>query len=295
MKKIEGLKEVRARVDAVDAQLHELLIERAALVGQQRALEEAAGLSQPLHHPAREAEVLRARVEAHAGPLSLLTVEHLWREIIAGSASALGGVTLHMDGASNAAALMESARFYFGFDVPLSEEIDPPAVLAAVHENAGDLGIVGLEERAEQPWWRGLGIRSDGSSGPMVVARLPFLVMDERAADLPALVIAGAYDTEAVTDVRVYDARWNGTPPVSLMSQGIEVLSFYRTYEGVDALLAVSGDLSSADLQEAFSASGALPDKLRLVGGYAAPIDIDGEFDGDPEADERSDRDSEED
>ncbi|OKL44886.1 chorismate mutase [Pseudovibrio exalbescens] len=294
-REIEGLEDVRVRIDAVDTQLHDLLLERAALVEKLHILEGVAVQGKPLHHPAREAEVLRARVEAHSGKLSLLTIEHLWREIIAGSAAALGGYTLHMDNTSPAAALMESVRFYFGFDVPLKEAIDPSAVLSAVHDNAGDLGIVGLEERAEQPWWRGLGLREDGSSGPLIVARLPFLVLEERAADLPALVIAGGYDAEFVSDVKVFDARWTGTPPPSLMSQGIEVLSFYRTYDGVDALLAVSGDLSSGELQEAFVASGAVPDTLRLVGGYAAPIDIHGEFDADPEADGQSVRVSEED
>jgi hypothetical protein len=80
-------------------------------------------------------------------------------------------------------------------------------------------------------------------------------------------------------DVAVYDARWSDLLPGRLMDLGIEVLSFFRSANGVDALLAISGDLTEEDVLAACAAAGAVPDVLRRVGGYAAPIDGNGDPD----------------
>ncbi|WP_269584999.1 chorismate mutase [Roseibium sp. Sym1] len=267
-----SLEDLRERVDEIDKRIHEALMERAQAEAGILAARRAAGEGAALFHPDRDADMMRQMVERHRGELPLATVEHLWRDLISACTSLQADAAVHLDGSAELIEMLDLARFYFGFSVELVPAADAADVVGAVTASDGDLGLVALTDRAELPWWRGL-----SEAGALVRARLPFVVLDERPADLPALVLSKADSMIDNADVAVYDARWSDILPVRLMDQGIEVLSFFRSASGVDALLAISGDLSEEDVRVACSAAGAEPDVLRRVGGYAAPID------GDPE------------
>lgn len=267
-----SLEELRQRVDEIDGRIHDALMERAQAEAGIVAARRAAGETASLFHPERDADMMRQMVERHEGDLPLSTVEHLWRDLICACTSLQADTAVHLDGSAELIEMLDLARFYFGFSVELVPGADAADVVGAVTASAGDLGLVALTDRAELPWWRGL-----SDAGALVRARLPFVVLDERPADLPALVLAKADSMIDNADVAVYDARWSELLPGTLMDQGIEVLSFFRSASGVDALLAISGDMSEDDVRSACAAAGAEPDVLRCVGGYAAPID------GDPE------------
>jgi len=271
-----SLAALRQRIDALDGELHALLMERARVIEGIVAAKRAGGATGAVFRPDREADMMRQLVERHEGDLPLLTVEHLWREIITSCTGLQAPFAVHLDGSADLVAILDVARFYFGFSTDLDVAGDPADVVGIVAASESDLGLIALSDRAELPWWRGL-----TETGAQIIARLPYLVMDNRPADLPALVIARALPAAEAPDVYVYDARWAGVLPGRLMDQGIEVLSFHRSAQGVDALLAVSADLSDADLFDACETAGAEPDVLRRVGGYSAPIDIEEETDGD--------------
>src|SRR5438105_3837726 len=76
-----ALAELRARIDAIDADIHRQLIARASVID---SLVRIKGTSDPgkAFRPAREAEMMRRLVGRHEGALPLATVEHIWREII---------------------------------------------------------------------------------------------------------------------------------------------------------------------------------------------------------------------
>ncbi|ADZ68653.1 chorismate mutase [Polymorphum gilvum] len=286
---LPSLDALRRRIDAIDADLHRLLMDRARVIDGIVAAKRASGAEGVMFRPDREADMMRRMVERHAGSLPLTAVEHLWREIISTSTRLQGDYRVHLDGGADIAAMRDLARFYFGFSVEMETPGDAADVVGTVAASVSDLGIVALSERADLPWWRGL-----GTDGAQIVARLPFFVAEDRPADLPAVVICRPIPGQEMPDTRVFDARWIGALPGSLMNSGIEVLSFFRTGDGVDALLAVSADMTEEDVLAACIEAGAEPDVLRPVGGYAAPIDIDpgaeDEFEtggwGDPRADE---------
>ncbi|SDR28062.1 chorismate mutase [Pseudovibrio sp. Tun.PSC04-5.I4] len=280
----KSLSQVRDKLDEVDDKLHALLMERADLIEHIVAAKAEQGSMHAVFRPSREAEIMRRLVENHKGVLPVLSLEHIWREVISSLTNTQTTYRVHLDGSADRVAMSELARFYFGFAIDFLREIDPSAVLSEVDNSQSDLGIVALEERADTPWWRGLGEREDGSKGPSIISRLPFLVMQERPADLPVLVIAAQTVETEKPDICIYDVRWTGTMPNSLMHKGIEVLSFYRSFEGVDALLAVPGDISENELTGIFGEAEAMPDKLRSVGGYPAPLDLDDEFDSEVDA-----------
>lgn len=264
--------DLRAHIDGIDARIHAALMERADAEAEIATALATAGESRSLFHPERDAETLRQIVERHRGGLPLATVEHIWRDLICACTGLETETAVHLDGAAELIDMLDLARFYFGFSVELVPGSDAADVVGAVAGSEGDLGLVALTDRAELPWWRGL-----SEAGALVRARLPFLVLDERPADLPALVLAKADSLVDNADVAVYDARWSDLLPGRLMDQGIEVLSFFRSGSGVDALLAISGDLTEEDVVKACAAAGAEPDVLRRVGGYAAPIDGNGD------------------
>ncbi|WP_299818000.1 chorismate mutase [uncultured Roseibium sp.] len=269
-----ALDDLRTRIDAIDARIHAALMERAQAESGIAAASVSAGGTGALFHPERDADMMRQMVERHEGDLPLVTVEHLWRDIICACTNLQSQAAVHLDGSAELIDMLDLARFYFGFSVELVPGSDAVDVVGAVAASKGDLGLVALTDRAEMPWWREL-----GEAGALVRARLPFLVLDERPADLPALVLAQADGLVETADIAVYDARWTDLLPGKLMDQGIEVLSFFRSASGVDALIAISADVPEEDVIKACAAAGAEPEVLRRVGGYAAPIDGNGDPD----------------
>ena len=271
---------LRSRIEDADARIHMALMERAHLTSELLTARKTTGLQDPAIRPSQEAEVIRQRVERHEGDLPLATVEHIWRDLIAACALSGTDYSVHLDTSSDVVGVLDLARFYFGFSVELLTAGDPADVVAAVAASAHDLGVVALNERVELPWWRGL-----SGDGAQISARLPFLMQEGRPSDVPALVISRPPASDAALDIAAYDARWSDRLPVRLMDQGIEVLSFNRSAQGVDALLAVSGDLTADAVVSACHAAGAEPDVLRRVGGYCAPIDLDGDAEADFDSD----------
>lgn len=269
--------DLRARIDEIDTRIHEALMERADA---ETAIRGAGGDSAETalsYRPDRDADSVRQMLERHRGNLPVTTVEQIWRDIICACTLQGTGTVIYLDGAAELIDMLDLARFYFGFSTELDPCSDASDVVDAVGLSTGHaIGLVALNDRADLPWWRGL-----SETGALVRARLPFVMLDERPADLPALVLSRADNLVDNTDVTVYDARWSDVLPGKLMDQGIEVLSFFRSGSGVDALLAISGELTEEDALAACAAAGARPDVLRRVGGYAAPID--GENDGDDE------------
>lgn len=273
---VTSLETLRRRIDEIDAQLHRFLMDRAQIIDGIVAAKRANGAGGVMFRPDREADMMRQLVERHAGSLPLTMVEHVWRDIISTSTRMQEPYMVHLDGSGDLLAMLDLARFYFGFSIDLEPGGDTSDIVGAVAASNGDLGLIALEDRAELPWWRGL-----SDSGAQVIARLPFLVLEDRPADTPALVISKAIPDTSRPDMSVYDARWNGVLPGRLMSEGIEVISFHRSASGVDALLAVSSELGELEVLASCDQAGAEPDVLRKVGGYAAPIDIDEDLDAD--------------
>ncbi|MCX7362260.1 MAG: chorismate mutase, partial [Alphaproteobacteria bacterium] len=73
------LLDLRRKIDAIDGKVHELIRDRAALVGSISAAKPAGGLAL---RPGREAQIMRARLAAHDGAFPLTAVYRMWREMM---------------------------------------------------------------------------------------------------------------------------------------------------------------------------------------------------------------------
>jgi chorismate mutase len=196
-----ALAELRGKIDAIDAEMHRLLMQRGAVID---ALIRIKGTSRPgaAFRPGREADMMRRLVARHDGALPLATVEHIWREIITTFTRMQAPFDVAIDVSVAADAMRDLARFYFGFSVALEPIAGPTAVIAHVAETS-DIGLIACEQPAAAgAWWRSL----TAAAAPRITGVLPFIRAAARPAHLPAFVISPRLTDPAPADVTLYAA-----------------------------------------------------------------------------------------
>ena len=165
-----ALARLRRQIDEIDDQIHDLMMRRAQIVLEVGA---AKGTG-PTVRPGREAEILRRLVKRNR-LLPTTALVRIWREIIVAMSSLQGPVSVAVYLPGNDPGFWDLARDYYGATVPLARHRTPGAVLRAVTEHPGLLGILPLPREGEaEPWWRHLAT-DEGESLPRIIARLPFL------------------------------------------------------------------------------------------------------------------------
>jgi len=178
------LDELRARIDEIDASVHDLLRRRIAVVQEIGALKGDTG-GHPLR-PAREAAILRGLAARHEGALPTVALLRIWREIVAACCAVQApfsiAVEVPPDGIEGASC-WDTARDHFGASVPLIRHGTAAAVIRAVREGKAAVGIVAFaNERDRSPWWHQLAV---GKHSLRLTARLP-LYGPTNARDLAA-------------------------------------------------------------------------------------------------------------
>src|SRR5437763_11190264 len=136
-----SLADLRREIDRIDETMHALLIERGEIIDRLIAVKQTQE-SGSAFRPAREADMMRRLVDRHRGILPLDTAESIWRVIIATFTFVQAPFSVHADLSSGDALMRDSARFHFGFTVPFVAHMGAAAVIAAVSQSKGDLGLV---------------------------------------------------------------------------------------------------------------------------------------------------------
>ena len=255
------LARLRDRIDAVDAEMHRLLIERGTVID---ALIRTKGTGRPgaAFRPGREADMMRRLVARHQGALPLATVEHIWREIITTFTHMQAPFDVAIDTSVEPERMRDLARFVFGFSVALKPVGSPEAVVAAV-ASAGSLGLIA--RAAKGLWWRGL----VGADKPRIMALLPFIGADGRPADLPAFVISPPLADPTPPDIALFAVTAGGSmQPV----EGVEILAA----SGNDYLQAASYSLGAVALERRLEQAGVTAKAVAPVGGVARGIAVGG-------------------
>src|SRR5438105_2762260 len=148
------LAELRREIDRIDEEMHALLMERGKIIDRLIKVKQTQENGSAFR-PAREAEMMRRLVERHRGILPLDTAEGIWRVIIATFTFVQAPFSVHADLSSGDAQMRDSARFHFGFTVPFVAHVGASAVVAAVSESKGALGLV-PSFAAAGAWWNAL-------------------------------------------------------------------------------------------------------------------------------------------
>ena len=239
------LGELRVDIDRIDANIHQLLIERSAIIDRLIAVKEKQGGGSAFR-PGREAEMMRRLAERHKGLLPLDTIEGIWRIIISTFTYVQSNYSVHADVAGAEPAMRDSARFHFGYTVPYMQHQSPLEVINAVAAASGDLGMIRIHGDASRgAWWTAL----SAPTAPKIIARLPFVERPDHPAGTPVYVIARPLAEAAAREIVLYSLkveRWRDEIRTALKSLTGEVIVQAAQGVGLSLLISVPG---SVDLQ----------------------------------------------
>lgn len=187
---VSDLADLRRQIDRIDDRMHELLIERAALVGAVAATKMAGGKDgdAAFYQPAREAQILRRLAARHRSALPFASVARIWRELLAATVRLETRFAVAVFAPPEAPGFWDLARDHYGSQTPLSACRTTAAVIRAVGEGQAAVGVLPMPQEGDpEPWWPLLLAVDDRAPG--VVARLPFAARGNARGDGDALVI----------------------------------------------------------------------------------------------------------
>src|SRR5580692_9964583 len=142
------LEAVRARIDAVDDEIHRFISERARLAQQVGISKTAAGRAVDFYRPEREAQVLRRARARNAGPLRDAEVLRLFREIMSACLAQqepLKVAFLGPEGTFTQTAVLT----HFGHSVRALPLASIDEVFHEVESASADFGVVPIENSTE--------------------------------------------------------------------------------------------------------------------------------------------------
>lgn len=178
-----GLSALRAELDRIDNSIHDLLLQRASIV------EWVARSGKPAaFRPGREAAILRRLVRRHSGSLPPVTLVRMWREMLAGTTSMQGGLSMAVCDPDPGAQLTQVAREHFGALTPVRAFGSAGQAFA---ELAKGVSVAVLPYPSEeQSWWTAL---LHQEPRLYIIGRLPFWKpRPEGAPSVQAIVVAAA-------------------------------------------------------------------------------------------------------
>jgi chorismate mutase/prephenate dehydratase len=142
------LKAIRERIDQLDQQIQQLIVERAEAAQEVARIKLADDPDTVFYRPEREAEVLRRVKSRHTGPLDPEELARLFREIMS--------VCLALEQPLNVAFLGPEGTFtqtatlkHFGHSVRAHSMSSIPDVFREVEAGACDFGLVPVENSTE--------------------------------------------------------------------------------------------------------------------------------------------------
>ncbi len=265
----ETLADLRVDIDKIDEKMHALLIERGTIIDRVIAAKARQGGGSPFR-PGREASMMRALVERHAGHLPLDTVESIWRIIISTFTFVQSPYSVHADASAGDAAMRDSVRFHFGFTVPYMPHPDAAGVIESVAAAASDLGMIGVENKSAGWAWWALLARAEA---PKIIARLPFVERPGHPAGMPVFLLSKPLNEAAARDTVLYSVaieRWHDAIHMSLEAMGGEVLGNAATPSGLSLLICLPGTVGINRLTAELAKLPVGASEVTEVGSHAA-------------------------
>lgn len=270
---------LRERIDAIDDQLQDLLIQRAEVVEAVARVKRAGKLA-PLR-PGREAQILRRLLGRHRGRFPRLILARIWREILSGTVGMQGDFTIAVQVSAQTPGFWDLARDHYGSHTPILTFGASGEVVGAVNDGRATVGILPLPEEGPRDfWWRYLSV-SDRVR-PRVIARLPFAgAGNARGNGSQALVIGLADPEPSGDDCGLLALETNAQVSRGRIVAALTAAGFTLTPiavvpgDGWDVHLFEADDLLSVEdprLSTALAALGEAVLRVSLLGFYARPL-----------------------
>ena len=274
------LAELRRRIDELDGALHDVLMERAAVVESVGRLKRADAT--PPLRPGREAQILRRLLAQHRGPFPKPVLVRLWRELLAGSLAIQVDLHIAVYMPEKSAGLWDLARDHYGGQTAMSGFRSTREVLRAVADGRATLGVLPVPGLSDvEAWWRFLA----AGEAPVlrVIARLPFGAPgNARRDDSDALVVGAIEPEESGADRSLYVietgddvSRTRLLSALGGVGRAPSVLAGTDAEDGAPAQLVefdgwIAGD--DAQLKGALAGLGDRVLRCTWLGSYAQPL-----------------------
>ena len=183
----QSLDDIRKKIDALDDKIHDLLMDRAALVADISEIKKKT--KTPTVQPAREAKLIRRLLARHRGPLPEATIVKIWRELIGAASVLQTNIKISVSADPAQSHTWDMAKEYFGTVVNLNKVSAPIAAISAVREDESMFAVVPWPQDGEAaPWWQHLMNREQEMR---IVCAMPFgLDKDHTGTQNRALVIS---------------------------------------------------------------------------------------------------------
>ncbi|MFM8607122.1 MAG: chorismate mutase [Hyphomicrobiales bacterium] len=268
-----SLADLRREIDRLDAAMHDLLIERGAIIDRLITVKKTQD-SGSAFRPGREAAMMKVLAERHHGLLPFDTIESIWRIIISTFTYVQAPYAVHASVEAGDDKMRDSARFHFGFTVPYVTHQDVSSVIEAVQNAAGDLGIFSFSKKAASPWWLGL----DAPAAPKIIARLPFVERPDHPAGTPVFVISKPLADAAVRETVIFHCEtedWNDAVGQALSQQGLLIeTEFHHADQRRSFLLSGPGSHSVKSVSDLFTSHQIKLSSIREIGSHAARFQL---------------------
>lgn len=279
----ESLKSLRRKIDAIDDQMHDLLMRRVEIVGQVASVKNRDA-SPVFIRPEREAMILRRLADRHAGKLPAMVMVRVWREILAAAADMQSPLTVAVYAPDDAVGYWDLARDHYGSGTRMSLHGAANAVVRAVVDGTATVGVVPLPQDGEaEPWWPLL--VGAGENAASVVTRLPFVANDARSAEPEgALAIARMTQQPTGDDVSMIVVEADAEVSRDTLNEAFttaglaaSIVAVWRDADNGETRLhlAQAADFLAPDDARLAALAAALAERvLRIVplGGYAVPL-----------------------
>lgn len=273
------LAELRRRIDELDGALHDVLMERAAVVESVGQLKRADAT--PPLRPGREAQILRRLLARHRGAFPKPILVRLWRELLAGSLAIQVDLHIAVYAPEKSAGLWDLARDHYGSQTALSGFRSTGEVLRAVTDGRAALGVLPVPGLGDvDPWWRFLAAGDAPAS--RIIARLPFGAPGNARSDAgDAFVVGAIAPEESGTDRSLYAIETDdGVSRTRLLSalgstgRAASVLAATKADGAATQLVEFDGWIAGDDarLKDALGGLGDRVLRCTWLGGYAQPL-----------------------
>jgi chorismate mutase-like protein len=274
---------LRRHIDEIDDRMHELLIERAEIVGAVAA-SKIAGINDgdaAFYQPAREAQILRRLAARHRGALPFASVVRIWRELLAATVRLETRFAVAVFAPPEAPGFWDLARDHYGSQTPMSAYRTTGEVIRAVAGGSVAVGVLPIPHEGDpDPWWPEL--LSAEENAPRIIARLPFGARgNARGEGGDALAISRSAQQQTGADrswLALGSAAEIGRARVLRLVTSVGLACFFyaasRQGEETVILVELDGFVALADPRVAALRAelGSAQHRLHALGGYALPL-----------------------
>lgn len=269
----EDLSRFRAQIDAIDDEIIALLTKRRDIVHQVGKHKAQHSQTSSFIRSGREANMLRDLAAKGKDALPAGAIATIWRMIISSSLSMEQEMNIAVYAPKTNRDCYWLCREYYGSFADIARYDSSEEVIAQVASKQKSVGVLPLsEENDMEPWW----LRPDDEQNDVYVfARIPFVYKKgERGPS--ALAIANVMPECTEDDISVLAiGTENAKEAVMAVSQKVGIsLSIIAEQKG--HYLAEAKDFLTPDSEALLKLQNMLGKgaKVRLLGGYAAPMEI---------------------